>query len=157
MWFSDNIFIFLQLGEKRGGLLDMDGEEQLNVGDSDSEAEKSKASNCLSGSLDEGNKLEDETKPCQDENLEDSVEPATESGAASLQVGFEVTGTVVIPEEVKGVHDAENGCISVSPKDDGSLNRSPVVDGRCILVCVKFSIQRLSFPLYVLFTGFSSL
>ncbi|KAL1291822.1 hypothetical protein HN51_060328 [Arachis hypogaea] len=109
----------------------MDSHEQLNEEmemdmemDSGSEGEKSRASNCVSGSL------EDEKPPCQ---AEDSAEPAaTMCGAPLLQVGFEVTKTVVISEEVKGAN-GENGSLSSSLKGEGSPTRNCVLDGRSIL------------------------
>ncbi|RYR32767.1 hypothetical protein Ahy_A10g047293 isoform B [Arachis hypogaea] len=112
----------------------MDSHEQLNEEmemdmemDSGSEGEKSRASNYVSGSL------EDEKPSCQ---AEDSAEPAAAMcGAPTLQVGFEVTNTVVISEEVKGAN-GENGSLSSSLKGEGSPTRNCVLDGRCILVSV---------------------
>ncbi|XP_057738298.1 uncharacterized protein LOC130955466 [Arachis stenosperma] len=109
----------------------MDSHEQLNEEmemdmemDSGSEDEKSRARNCVSGSL------EDEKPPCQ---AEDPADPAaTMCGAPTLQVGFEVTKTVVISEEVKGAN-GENGSLSSSLKGEGSPTRNCVLDGRSIL------------------------
>ncbi|RYR32768.1 hypothetical protein Ahy_A10g047293 isoform C [Arachis hypogaea] len=109
----------------------MDSHEQLNEEmemdmemDSGSEGEKSRASNYVSGSL------EDEKPSCQ---AEDSAEPAAAMcGAPTLQVGFEVTNTVVISEEVKGAN-GENGSLSSSLKGEGSPTRNCVLDGRSIL------------------------
>ncbi|MED6182022.1 hypothetical protein PIB30_119117 [Stylosanthes scabra] len=110
----------------------MDSNEQSNEGmemdmemDSGSEGEKSRASNCVSGSL-EGEKPQ----------AQDSAEPAaTECSAPSLQVGLEVTETIAISEEVKGAN-GEIGVLLASLKGEGSPTRNSVMDGRCILVCV---------------------
>ncbi|MED6187370.1 hypothetical protein PIB30_075806, partial [Stylosanthes scabra] len=106
----------------------MDSNVQLNEEmemdmemDSGSEGEKSRASNCVSGSL------EGEKPLCQ---AEDSA--ATECGVPSLQVGFEVTETITISEEVKGAN-GENGSLSASLKGEGSPTRNSVVDARSIL------------------------
>lgn len=113
--------------------MEMDGEEEhLNevpsMMGSEAEAENSRSQNLGSDSLDEEeNKLEGQ-KSCQTaEECDNSLPETTLVEEEGLQVGFGLTETVVISEEVRGAVNAdENGCLSLkdeSPKGSIGIKR----------------------------------
>lgn len=101
----------------------MDGDEHLKEGDYGSETKKS-INDSLDREVKDENLCQNQTEDCVLQGEDEKLEITT---GKDLHVGFEVTETVMMSEEVK----AENGCLSLK---DGSPNGSLEIDGRRILL-----------------------